>query len=147
MSDRNYISLSLFCIICLHFSNSNMVLFAIAAKEKYEFSTFFPLHPHLFHMITVCVIFFRFFINCFWWFLPEENAERHPFLFGLPLFFHNKILLTHWSLTVPLVSQNTMNGGTGEKQSINRREKSKRDMEWTNRKKCGGFHDGRIFFC
>ena len=34
-----------------------------------------------------------------------------------------------------------MNGGTGKKEGINRRDIMKRDMEWTNWKETGRFRD------
>ena len=39
-----------------------------------------------------------------------------------------KMLSTHWSAIVYLASQNMMNGGTGEKEGRNRRERINRDM-------------------
>ena len=56
------------------------------------------------------------------------------------------MISTHWSVTVPVASQNTMNGGNGEKEGRNVMEIRKRDMEWINRKDSGRLHDGWYCF-
>ena len=61
-----------------------MVLFAIAEKEQPEFLTLFPLQLNILSPErALCYLLYGIFvINLFWPFLPEANAESHPFLFG-----------------------------------------------------------------
>ena len=51
------------------------------------------------------------------------------------------MLFIHRPVTVPVVSQNPMNGGTGEKEGRKGRDNKKIGKEWTNQKECGGFGD------
>ena len=52
------------------------------------------------------------------------------------------LMCTNWSKTVPLASNNNINGWTEEKEGINVRESRKRGREWNNWKDRGGFGDG-----
>ena len=58
----------------------------------------------------------------------------------------HKILSTHWLATVPVVSRNLTNGGTGYKEGRIIRDRRKRDTEWTNWMERGKFCDGWNFF-
>ena len=43
-------------------------------------------------------------------------------------------MCTHRSTIVPIASHNPINGGNGNKEGINGRDRRKRGREWTNRK-------------
>ena len=51
------------------------------------------------------------------------------------------MLYTHQSVTVPVVSGSTTNGGTGEKEERKGREVSNKWNEWKNQKEHGGFSE------
>ena len=53
-----------------------------------------------------------------------------------------KRICTHPLTTVPLASQNQINGWTEEKEGVNGREIRNIGKEWTNQKEHGGFGDG-----
>ena len=83
-SDRDNISLSLFCIICLHFLITMRFCFIFLQKINLIFILSFLCSCIFFHLIELCVILYLIFfvINLLWWFLHEETFEGRNFLFG-----------------------------------------------------------------